>query len=104
MKQSETIAEKGWSMATALAASQPSHLGHPTIPPMDWHQEGEILTVIMADGRKVSASIPEITALMFEGVGANGVRPDYDHPSKVGSEEKSKAKPVSTPSKKVVKK
>jgi len=70
--------------ATALAASQPSHLGQPTIPPMDWHQEGEILTVIMADGRKVSASIEAINLLMFsQGVGVDGVR--------------SNAKPVQAP-------
>jgi hypothetical protein len=68
--------------ATALAASQPSHLGQPTIPPLDWHQEGEILTVIMADGRKVSANIRDINVSLFDdgdpirkSVGANGVRP-----------------------------
>jgi hypothetical protein len=54
------------AMATALAASIPPHLGRPTIPPIDWHQEGEIVTVILADGRKVSASILEINRIMFE--------------------------------------
>jgi hypothetical protein len=52
-------------MAYALAASTPPYLDKPTIPPLDWHQEGDRVTVILADGRKVSASILEINALMF---------------------------------------
>ena len=62
-------------MAFALAASFPPHLDQPTIPPLDWHQDGEIITVIMADGRKVKASIQDINKLMFDqNVGA-GHRP-----------------------------
>ena len=52
-------------MATALAASIPPHLGKPTIPPIAWAQEGEILHVVLADGRKVSANIQAINELMF---------------------------------------
>jgi hypothetical protein len=70
---------------------------------MDWAQNGEIVTVVLADGRKVSASIQEINALMFPPV----VKPV---PSQAGSEEQSKAprgeaepeeikKPVTTPRK-----
>ena len=58
-------ADKLQQMATALAASIPPHLGQPTIPPLSWHQEGEIVIVILADGRKVSASITKINELMF---------------------------------------
>jgi len=53
-------------MAFALAASFPPYLDQPTIPPLDWHQDGEIITVIMADGRKVKASIQDINKLMFD--------------------------------------
>jgi len=62
-------------MATAFAASIPPHLGRLTTPPLDWHQEGEILTVILADGRKFSASIQEINALMFKQNGGAGIPP-----------------------------
>jgi hypothetical protein len=70
-------------MATALAASQKPHLDRPTIPPISWAQDGGIITVIMADGRKVRATIQDINALMFQPtsevapiVGADGVRPE----------------------------
>jgi hypothetical protein len=53
------------AMAEALAASIPPHLGQPTTPPTSWAQDGETVTVILADGRKVSASIQAINALMF---------------------------------------
>ena len=53
------------SMATILAAHAPSHLGKATTPPVSWSQNGEVVSVILADGRKVSASIQEINALMF---------------------------------------
>jgi hypothetical protein len=53
------------TMAEALAASIPPHLGKPTVPAIAWKQEGETVFVILADGRKVSASIQAINALMF---------------------------------------
>jgi hypothetical protein len=53
------------TMATALASSIPPRLGQPTLPPIAWAQAGEIITVILADGRKVSANIQEVNALMF---------------------------------------
>ena len=57
--------DKLGKMAHALAASIQPHLGQPTLPPRDWAQTGEIVTVILADGRKVSASISDINKLMF---------------------------------------
>ena len=53
-------------MAEALAASCPSYLGKPTMPPISWAQNGEIVTVILADGRKVSASVLVINQIMFD--------------------------------------
>jgi hypothetical protein len=52
-------------MAEALAASIPPHLGQPTSPPISWAQVGDQVIVILADGRKASASIQDINALMF---------------------------------------
>ena len=52
-------------MATALAASIPPYLDKPTLPPIAWAQNGEIITVILADGRKFSSSVQEINAIMF---------------------------------------
>ena len=52
-------------LAYALAAGTPEYLGRPTIPPIVWSQDGETVIVILADGRKVSASILEINQLMF---------------------------------------
>jgi len=57
--------DKLQAMATALAASIQPHLGLPTIPPIAWAQNGDIVSVVLADGRKVSASIQEINQLMF---------------------------------------
>ncbi|MGD0752825.1 MAG: hypothetical protein ABSA23_15630 [Anaerolineales bacterium] len=57
--------EKLQVMATALAASIQPHLGQPTIPPISWAQDGDIVHVVLADGRKVSASIQEINQIMF---------------------------------------
>jgi len=68
------------TMATAYAASIPPYLDRPTIPPQAWHQEGEIVTVILADGRKVSANIQAINALMFEQHVGTGLAPV--HPAK----------------------
>ena len=53
------------SMAMALALNTPPHLGKPTAPPISWRQDGEIVIVVLADGRKVSASIQQINAIMF---------------------------------------
>ena len=36
------------------------------MPPISWAQDGEIVTVILADGRKVSASIQDVNKLMFD--------------------------------------
>ena len=52
-------------MAEALAASCPSYLVHPTIPPISWAQNGEMITVILADGWKVSASIQAIKRVLL---------------------------------------
>ena len=78
--------------ATALAASQKEHLGRPTIPPIDWHQEGEILTVVMADGRKVTANIRDVDALLFPPQ-AKPVEKSVEKPEKsVDKSEKASAK------------
>ncbi len=103
MKQPETTAEIGWKRAEALAASQTPYLSKPTTPPLAWHQKGEIVTVILADGRKVSATIQQINALMFAPV------PKSDQPA-AGSEVQSQAKPeeikkpVTVPAKRSTKK
>jgi hypothetical protein len=71
--------EKLQSMATALAASIPPHLGQPTIPPISWAQNDDFVTVILADGRKVAASIQEINLLMFkQKIVAEPAHPDFD--------------------------
>jgi hypothetical protein len=62
-------------LATALAASIPPYLDKPTIPPLDWHQEGDRVTVILADGRKVGAKIQEINELMFSQGVASSPKP-----------------------------
>ena len=83
------------SMAMALALSiQPVH-DRPTAPPLAWAQDGDKVTVILADGRKVSATIQEINTLMFPPVVGAGLAPVHVP---------AKPAPVSTPSKKVVKK
>ena len=65
------------SMAEIIASHTPAHLGQPTIPPISWAQVGDQVIVILADGRKASASIQDINALMFPPVvGADGVRPE----------------------------
>jgi len=66
------------TMAEALAASCPSYLGHPTIPPISWAQNGEMITVILADGWKVSASIQAINTLMFK-QGLNDLPSNFDN-------------------------
>jgi hypothetical protein len=83
-------------LAYALAGGTPTHLGVPTLPPIRWAQNGDQVIVILADGRKISASIEKINELMFsQGVGA-GV-PLAQSPVKP-------AMKSTTPSKKVVKK
>jgi len=54
------------AMAETLAANTPPWLDKPTTPPIAWAQNGEIVVVILADGRKVSANVQAINALMFE--------------------------------------
>jgi hypothetical protein len=54
------------SMAEIIASHTPAHLGQPTIPPISWAQVGDQVIVILADGRKASASIQDINALMFD--------------------------------------
>ncbi|TSA54228.1 MAG: hypothetical protein D4R38_02710 [Dehalococcoidia bacterium] len=38
-----------------LAEHTPQHLGQPTTPPIHWDLEGDILRVLLADGREVRA-------------------------------------------------
>ena len=52
------------AMAEALAASIPPHLAKLTSPPISWMQIGNDVTVILADGRKFTASIQKINELM----------------------------------------
>ena len=44
--------------AWALAEATPSYLGRPTTPPLSWRLEGDLLIVILADGRKVRGPMP----------------------------------------------
>lgn len=93
-------------MANALAASILPHLGQPTTPPTAWAQEGETVIVVLADGRKVSASIQDINALMFPPVvGADGVRPENILTEKQGQLiSQHPTKPSTTPARRPVKK
>ena len=45
--------------AYAIAEAAPRHLDQPTTPPIHWRVEGDILRVLLADGRTVRASIEE---------------------------------------------
>ena len=44
--------------AWALAEATPSYLGQPTTPPLSWRLEGDLLIVVLADGRKVRGPMP----------------------------------------------
>ena len=44
--------------AWALAEATPSYLGRPTTPPLSWRLEGDLLIVVLADGRKVRGPMP----------------------------------------------
>ena len=97
------------AMAEALSASILPHLGLPTFPPISWAQNGDVVTVILADGRKVSATIQEINQIMFakehgqidellddqlevdlhpQDVGASGARPKINVQRKGGHKKK----------------
>jgi hypothetical protein len=39
--------------AYVIAEATPMHLDKPTTPPIHWNQEGEVLRVLLADGRSV---------------------------------------------------
>jgi hypothetical protein len=68
-------------MATALAAGTMPHLGQPTLPPQTWAQNGDLVTVILADGRKVSANIQTINTLMFkQGIASKPVGAVHEPP------------------------
>ena len=86
--------DKLQAMATALAASIPPHLDRPTIPPISWAQVGDQVSVILADGRKVSASIQAVNELMFSQNLAQAPAPAKVRPEK----------PTTTPHKGNVKK
>ena len=45
--------------AFTLAEKTPRHLNVPTTPPIHWRLEGEILRVLLADGRTVRAPLAE---------------------------------------------
>ena len=45
--------------AYAIAEAAPRHLDQPTTPPIHWRVEGDILRVLLADGRTVRAPIVE---------------------------------------------
>ena len=45
--------------AYAIAEAAPRHLDQPTTPPIHWRVEGDILRVLLADGRTVRAPIEE---------------------------------------------
>ena len=49
------------SLAFLLAERTPEHLAHPTIPPIHWNlEEGEILRVLLADGREIRAPLESL--------------------------------------------
>ncbi len=54
------------TMAEILASHTPAHLGQPTTPPISWAQTGDIVSVVLADGRKVKASIQEVNEILFK--------------------------------------
>ena len=51
-------------MAEAVAKDAPSHLGKPAFPPLSWRVDENTLIVILADGRKVYASMDYIKTLL----------------------------------------
>jgi hypothetical protein len=69
------IMDKLKSMAEALAASTAPWLDKPTTPPISWAQTGDVISVVLADGRKVSATVQDVNALLFKPVGAQVIRP-----------------------------
>jgi hypothetical protein len=51
-------------MAEAVARDAPSHLGKPAFPPLSWRVDENTLIVILADGRKIYASMNYIKTLL----------------------------------------
>jgi hypothetical protein len=72
--------DKLQAMAEAFAASIPPHLGQPTLPPLKWSQEGEIVHVVLADGRMFEASVQSINKIMFDQkLEIPKSKPDFDN-------------------------
>ena len=44
--------------AYAIAEAAPRHLDQPTTPPIHWRLEGDLLRVLLADGRTVRGPLP----------------------------------------------
>jgi len=45
--------------AFEIAEATPRHLDQPTTPPIHWRLEGDLLRVLLADGRTVRAPLPK---------------------------------------------
>ena len=87
-------------LAYALAGGTPAHLGMPTLPPISWAQTGDLVIVVLADGRKVSASIQDINALMFTQDVASVPPVILSHvPLSVDHDEIGLSKPIQPPAK-----
>jgi len=54
------------AMAETIASGTPQHLGQPTTPPISWAQTGDIITVVLADGRKVSSTVQAVNQILFK--------------------------------------
>lgn len=48
------------SAAYTLAEATPKHLDQPTTPPIHWDLEGDVLRVLLADGREVRAPLADL--------------------------------------------
>jgi len=51
--------------AFALAEATPRHLDRPTTPPIHWRLEGDVLRVLLADGRTVRAPLVDYLSPHF---------------------------------------
>jgi hypothetical protein len=47
-------------LAFKIAETAPRHLDKPTSPPIHWQKEGNVLRVLLADGRTVRGPIPSV--------------------------------------------
>lgn len=83
--------DKLQAMAETLAANTQPWLGKPTVPPIAWAQNGEIVVVILADGRKVSANVQAINALVFKPY------VKIENPAKAWTPDDKVAQPVAKP-------